>query len=66
MKGGTPAELQSSLRNFQTVGRRGQFFSSCPERCTGEGGFSSRGFHSVSVASSLFLCLHCRRPSHNL
>ena len=38
----------------------------CPERCTGWGRLSSQGLNSVSVASSLSLYLHCRRPSHNL
>ena len=61
-----PAELQSSPRNFQTAGRSRQFCSSCPERCTGWGRLSYRGFHSVLVASTLSLCLHCQRPFHNL
>ena len=66
VKAGTPAGLQSSPWNFQTAGRRGQFCSSCPGRCTGWGRLSSWGLHSVSVASTLSLCLHCQRPSHNL
>ena len=43
-----------------------QICSSCPGRCTGWGRLSSWGLHSVSVASTLSLCLHCQRPSHNL
>ena len=66
VKTGTPAGLQSSLQNFQTAGQHGQFCSSCPGRCTGWGRLSSWGLHSVSVASTLSLCLHCQRPSHNL
>ena len=52
VKAGTPAGLQSSPRNFQTAGRRGQFCSSCPGRCTGWGRLSSLGLHSVSAAST--------------
>ena len=63
---GTPAGLQSSPWNFHTAGRCGLFCSSCPGRCTGWGRLSSWGLHSVSVASTLSLCLHCQRPSHNL
>ena len=66
MKAGTPAELQSSPRNFQTAGRRGQFSKLMPWKVNGWGRLSSRELHSVSVASTLSLCLHCRRPSHNL
>ena len=66
VKAGTPAGLQSSPQNCQTAGQRGQFCSSCPGRCTGWGRLSSWGLHSVSVASTLSLCLHCQRPSHNL
>ena len=66
VKAGTPAGLQSSPRNFQTAGQRGQFCSSCPGRCTGWGRLSSWELHSVSVASTMSLCLHCQRPSHNL
>ena len=66
VKAGTPAGLQSSPRNFQTAGRRGQFCSSCPGRWTGWRRLSSWGLRSVSVASTLSLCLHCQRPSHNL
>ena len=51
VKVGTPAGLQSPPQNFQTAGRRGQFCSSCPGRCTGRGRLSSWGLHSVSVAS---------------
>ena len=66
VKAGTPAGLQSSPRNFQTAGRWRQFCSSCPGRCTGWGRLSSWGLHGVSVASTVSLCLHCQRPSHNL
>ena len=66
VKAGTPAGLQSSPRNFQTAGRHGQFCSSCPGRCTRWRRLSFWGLHSVSVASTLSLCLHCQRPSHNL
>ena len=66
MKAGTPSELQSSPQNCQTAGQRGQFCSSCPERCTRWGRSSSQGLCSVSVASTLSLCLRCQRPSHNL
>ena len=58
---GTPAKLQSSPQNFQTAGQRGQPCSSCPDGWTGWG-----RYHSVSVASTLSLRLHCQRPSHNL
>ena len=60
VKAGTPAELQSSPLKFETARQSGQFCSSCPDRCTGWGRLSSRRLHSVSVASTLSLCLHCR------
>ena len=66
VKAGTPAGLQSSPWNFQTDGQRGQFYSSYPGRCIGWRRLSSWGVHSVSVASTLSLCLHCHRPSNNL
>ena len=61
-----PCRTPSSLWNFQTAGRHGQSCSSCPDRVHQMREIIFSGTPCISVASTLSLCLHCQRPSHNL